>query len=36
VEALLRGGANASRALPVAEEARDPGMLMLLKRYGAR
>jgi hypothetical protein len=35
-EALLRGGANASRALPAAQQAGDPGMLTLLKRYGAR
>ena len=35
-EALLRGGANAARALPVAQEAGHPGMLTLLKRYGTR
>jgi ankyrin repeat protein len=32
-EALLRGGANARRALPLAEERRDDQMLLLLKRY---
>ena len=35
-EALLRGGANASRALPVAEERRHGEMLKLLKRYTKR
>lgn len=35
-EALLRAGASASRAIPVAEERRDSAMLDLLKRYSAR
>jgi uncharacterized RDD family membrane protein YckC len=35
-EALLRGGADPSRAIPVAEERRDHAMLDLLKRYSAR
>lgn len=32
-EALLRGGANARLAVPVAEERRDGEMIQLLKRY---
>ena len=35
-EALLRGGANARRAVPVAEQRRDDEMIQLLKRYGGR
>jgi hypothetical protein len=35
-EALLKGGANASRALRVAQSRRDGPMLDLLHRYGAR
>jgi uncharacterized RDD family membrane protein YckC len=35
-EALLRGGANAKRALPVAEENGNDEMLLLLKRYSGR
>jgi ankyrin repeat protein len=35
-ETLLRGGANASRALPVAEERRHGEMLRLLSRYSKR
>lgn len=35
-EALLRGGANPARALPVAQSRRDGAMLDLLQRYGAR
>jgi uncharacterized RDD family membrane protein YckC len=32
-EALLRGGADPARAVPIAEENRDGAMLSLLKRY---
>jgi uncharacterized RDD family membrane protein YckC len=35
-EALLRGGANARLAVPVAEERRDGEMIQLLKRYSRR
>jgi ankyrin repeat protein len=35
-EALLRAGANARRAVPVAEERRDGEMIQLLKRYSGR
>lgn len=35
-EALLKGGADASRAVPVAQARRDAPMLDLLKRYAAR
>ena len=35
-EALLRGGANARLAVPVAEERRDDEMILLLKRYSGR
>jgi ankyrin repeat protein len=35
-EALLRGGANPSLAIPVAEERRDGEMMSLLKRYASR
>jgi uncharacterized RDD family membrane protein YckC len=34
-EALLKGGANADKAMGVAQERRDPAMLGLLQRYGA-
>lgn len=35
-EALLRGGANARLAVPVAEERRHGEMVLLLKRYAGR
>jgi uncharacterized RDD family membrane protein YckC len=35
-EALLRGGANARLAVPVAERRRDDEMVRLLKRYAGR
>jgi uncharacterized RDD family membrane protein YckC len=35
-EALLRAGANARLAVPVAEERRDGEMILLLKRYSGR
>jgi ankyrin repeat protein len=35
-ETLLRGGANPSRAVRVAQSRRDAAMLDLLTRYGAR
>jgi uncharacterized RDD family membrane protein YckC len=35
-EALLRGGANPRRAVPVAEKRHDAEMLQLLKRYAGR
>jgi ankyrin repeat protein len=35
-EALLRGGANARLAVPVAEERRHGEMILLLKRYSGR
>jgi uncharacterized RDD family membrane protein YckC len=35
-EALLRGGANARLAVPVAEKRRDGEMMQLLKRYAGR
>ena len=35
-EALLRGGANARRAVPVAEKRHDAEMVRLLWRYASR
>jgi hypothetical protein len=35
-EALLKGGANPGRALPMAQARGDGAMLDLLKRYAAR
>jgi hypothetical protein len=35
-EALLRAGADARLAVPVAEERRDGDMIVLLKRYSGR
>ena len=35
-EALLKAGADGGRALSAARERRDPAMLSLLQRYGAR
>jgi ankyrin repeat protein len=36
VEALLRGGANPRRAVPVAEKRHDAEMVRLLTRYAGR
>ena len=35
-EALLRGGANPRRAVPVAEKRHDAEMVQLLNRYASR